>query len=266
MVSANCNCPRETVWKMYSFLVLFQLCLVPYASGDGLRNIASFTADTYFNGNYNIETLDVFITRLTSVFSIQARLSRIDSPGSYRHTIGIGPVINFTPSLYLDARYSCGFDSVWIVSHEAEVNLTNETDTSSLSCGIRGALYLYPESGPVSSYWFLIPTASGEFLVLDHLDLFGKIFVSVNNDNLVSESFWGEAGWSFDSTITLRAGFTLSYINSIGYSVIGGINYRFSKDFILRYTFQFLANAVVYDTGPGIGYGIQNVLIADVIF
>jgi hypothetical protein len=225
---------------------------------DGLRNIASITADNFFDGNYTIETVDVFLARFTPGFSMQFKLSRIDSLAGSSHTIGLGPIINFTPGFYLDTRYSAGFDSSWIISHEAEINLTSETDSSVLSCGVRGAIH--PET------WFFIPTVSGELIILERLSLFGKVFMSVDNANQIAESFWGEAGWSFSPEVKLRTGFTLSYLDRLGYSALCGIDLHFGKGFLIKYTFSFLANTIRENSNSMDGYGIENVLICDIQF
>jgi len=249
--------PAKKAFVQILVFVLFMLC-GNNSFGEGLRNIASVTADNFFNGDYTIETVDVFLARFAPFFSMQFRLSRTDSPAGFSHTIGLGPIINFTPGFYLDTRYSTGFDSSWTIFHEAEINLTSETDTSVLSCGARGAIY--PKT------WFFIPTVSGELIILEHLGLFGKIFMSIDNANEIAESFWGEAGWSFTPEFKLRAGFTLSYLERLGYSVLCGVDLRLAEGFLIKYTFSFLANTIRENNNPADGYGIENVLICDIQF
>ncbi len=243
--------------------IILVVCIVCFALiaqagwSDGMRNIASFTADYYFDGAYNIQVIDVFLAKVCPGFSIQARISNSNSQNSMLNTVGIGPVISFTDNLYTDIRYSAGFDSAWTMSHEGEINLTYETDTSSVSVGTRGSVF------PDSAYWYLIPTAGGS-LAIDQLRLLLKLFLAADSTGGMNGSLWGEAGWAFTPGFVARTGFTVSYSGQIGYSILAGLDISFNEYFQLKYKFMFLSNTVNYSEAPSVVYGIENVLMADI--
>jgi hypothetical protein len=64
----------------------------------------------------------------------------------------------------------------------------------------------------------------------------------------------------------IRTGFTISWAGTFGYSLIAGLDMRFSPGVLLKYSFQFLANTVDYLTEPENKYGIRNSLFLDIKF
>jgi hypothetical protein len=231
------------------------------ARADGFRDIGSVTLDTYFDGSWHLETTDVFLARLNPVLSLQARLTRNDASGYYQHQFFIGPVVNFTPTLYLDAGYGLAVDSAGQFMHEGEANFNFETDESGAAAGIRGDWF------PATGYGYILPSVSGLFHPIAALSLFGKFFISFDTAAVVTESFWGEAEYTFTSQFAARAGVTVSRDTGFGYSLIAGASYAFTPDIVLKYTFQFLSNTVQYlEQAPQQNNGVSNALIIDVKF
>jgi hypothetical protein len=239
--------------------VLGMLCAAG-AAAEGLRNITVVNVDTYFDGSYRISIEDVFLARLFPGFSLQLKAARFDTPGFYMHVFSAGPVINFTEALYLDALYGLGFDPEWRFHHRGELNLNYETDEITLSIGARFAYF--PDAG----YFFVIPSLGAKILLAPWAALFNKLFLSWDSHNFFSGSYWGELHWITGETVTIRTGGTVSWANELGYSLLVGIDLRFSPAVLLRYYFQFLSNTIDYGDAPAAVFGIENGLFLDVKF
>lgn len=230
------------------------------APADGLRDIASVTATYYFDGSWAVESSDVFLARIIPALTVQARITRLDSPGRYQHTFYLGPVVSFTDTIYAEAVYGLGLDSTNIISHELTVDLNYETDTTATSIGAKGVWL------PATGYFYVLPSISGKFRPVPALGLFGKFFLSVDVAGAVTESFWGQADYAFSHVVSVLAGFTVSRANAFGYSAIAGLDIVFSPAFSLRYSLQYLSDTVDYIGAPQPRSGIANTLIADIRF
>ncbi len=228
--------------------------------GEGFRDIASLTVDAYFDDTWRVTSENVFLARLAPGFSVQAKLERIDTQDFFEHRVYLGPVVNFTDSLYLDAVYGIGVNSANELSHKAEANLTHETDELVAAVGLRF------EAFPSTDYFYFLPSAGGKIKLTEHLGFFGKAFISRDSENKNTGSFWGEADWAFSPDFTARAGFTLSFAGGIGYSILAGATLRFNPDVSLKYNFQYLSDTVEYQEIPQTKTGIENALILDVSF
>ncbi len=244
-------------------LLLFCVALaagVRSAQAEGLRNIASFTADTYFDGTWWIESSDAFLARVIPALTLQAKITRDDTDGWFQHVFYLGPVVSFTDTLYLDAGYGLGADSNGDFSHEVTATFNFETDSTAASAGMRVNMF------PASGYWYVLPSVSGRFRPIPALGLFGKFFLSVDRDSEVTESFWGEADYLISRLLTARAGFTVSRASNFGWSLIAGMNFSFTPDLVLKYSFEYLADTVEYVDTPQQSNGVSNALILDVKF
>jgi len=230
------------------------------AAAEGFRNITSFTAYSYFNGDWRLETADVFLARIASPLTVEAKITRVDAPGWNQHFFYLGPVVSFTDTLYLVAVYGLGIDSESFLSHEIDASFNWETDTTATSVELKADWF--PESG----YYYYLPSISGKFHPLPALGLFGKFFLSIDSNTALTESFWGEADYRFSPVFGVRAGFTVSKADAFGYSLIAGADFYFRPTVALKYTFQYLSDTVEYLTSPQPRSGIGNALILDLRF
>jgi hypothetical protein len=232
----------------------------PSVPADGLRDIASVTLTTYFDGTWQLETTDVFIGRVSPAFSFQARVTRMDAPGWYQHTVSLGPIVNFTDTWYASATYAFGIDVDSAITHEATAEVDYETATTATSLGVKADWF------PATGYWYVLPSVSGKFHPVPALGLFGKFFLSVDNVGVLTESFWGEADYAFSKVFGARAGFTVSRANLFGYSFGAGVDVTVSPAVSLRYMLQYLSDTVQYIGAPQPRSGLVNSLVADFRF
>ncbi len=230
------------------------------AAAEGFRNIASFTANSYFNGDWRLETTDVLLARIASPLTAEVKITRVDTPGWNQHFFFLGPVVSFTETLYLEAVYGLGIDSDGFFTHEINANFNWETETTATSLGLKADWF--PESG----YYYYLPSISGKFHPLPALGLFGKFFLSIDSGAVLTESFWGEADYRFSPMFRARAGFTVSKADTFGYSLIAGVDFFFCPTVALKYSFQYLSDTVEYLTSPQPRSGIANALILDLRF
>ncbi|MBN2533464.1 MAG: hypothetical protein JXB88_11250 [Spirochaetales bacterium] len=256
--------PRKGIWlkAMKRFVlttVFLVLCIIPVRP-EGFRNIASLTFSYYFNETYRFDTLDVLLIRIIPILSVKIEANRIDATDWYTHVFSLGPVINFTETFYMDAVYGLGIDSQGQFSHKFDANLTQETETLEITFGARGLFF------PSSGYHYYLPSMSGAIYPVDQLRLFCKIFFSWDSEDVITGSVWGEAAYSFTSLFMAHAGFTISYTDGFGYSVIGGCKFTFSEAFTLKYFIQYLGDIIEYLDTPVERNGIANGIIADIRF
>ncbi len=232
------------------------------AGAEGFRNIASVTADAYFNGDWRLETTDVFLARVGPALTVEARLSRVDTNDWNQQLFYLGPVVSFTPSLYLEAVYGLGLNSDQSsgrFSHELDLAFNYETEASASSLGLK--VYGLPATG----YFYFLPSVSGKFHPLPALGLFGKFFLSIDSARVFTESFWGQADYRFSPLLGARAGFTVSHADTFGYSLLAGLDFHFRRAVSLGYTFQFLSDSIdLTDLQPR--SGISNALVLDFRF
>jgi hypothetical protein len=226
-------------------------------AADGLRNIASVTLVSYFDGSYRLESIDAFLARLSPAFTVLIRASRVDTPGYWQHVFTAGPVVNFSDNLYAELTYGLGIDSVGDFTHEAETNFNFETEATWAGAGLRAVFF------PASGYFYFLPSFSGKFHPIPALGLFGKAFISIDSDTVVTNSFWGEVDYTFSPRLTANVGFTVSRAEALGYSLIGGVKVFFTPNVSLQYSLQYLSDTVTYLAAPQPRSGISNGLILD---
>lgn len=229
-------------------------------SAEGFRNIASVTANIYFNGDWRVETKDVFLARVLPWLTLAPKLARADSEGWHQYQFYLGPVVSFTDHLYLEAVYGLSVDSDASdgrYSHEADLNFNYETDTTATSVGLRADWF------PGTGYYYFIPSVSGKFHPLPALGLFGKFFLSIDSDAVLTESFWGQADYRFSKLFGARLGFTFSQAGLFGYSAAAGLDFYLSPAVALKYTFEYLSDSVEYLTSPQPRSGVSNALVLD---
>ncbi len=224
---------------------------------EGLRSITSITVDTWFDGDWRTEVEEVFLARVARPLTLQAKVARIDSDGRHQSWFHAGPVVSFTDTVYLITAYGVGLDSESDLTHEGELDLNYETAEVAVSMGARGNWL------PDLDYGFLVPSMSARIRPTERLGLFGKLFVSLDTDREVTGSVWSEADYAVNPLVRAKAGFTVSYANGFGYSVIGGGSFHFTPNVVLRYSISYLGETVEYVTTPQTRTGIENALILD---
>jgi hypothetical protein len=227
------------------------------AGAEGFRNITSVTLVSYFDGSYRLESVDAFLACLFPGFTLLARVSRNDTPGYWQHVFTLGPVVNFSDRLYAELSYGLGIDSAGEFTHEAEANFNFETEATWAGVGVRAVFF------PASDYFYLLPSFSGKFHPIPALGLFGKAFISIDSDTVVTNSFWGEADYAFSSRLTANAGFTVSRADAFGFSLIAGLKISFTPKVSLQYSLQYLSDTVTYLAEPQPRSGISNGLVLD---
>jgi hypothetical protein len=224
-----------------------------------VRTIATIVLDTWFDGSFRTKIEDVTLVGILPTVTLEARVSREDTLGWHGWQVGLGPVVNLTPNLYLVALYNLGIDSDTAFSHEIDVSLNHETATTAVSLGLKADWF------PSTGYFYLTPSLGGKFHPVEALGLFGKVFVAIDGDS-VSGSFWGEADWRMTSAIAVRAGGTMGYSGGFGWSAIAGVNVAITPSVLLKYTFKYLAEPVDGAPGSPVQNGIENGIVLDVRF
>jgi len=253
----------QTMGKACLLAGMLILAVCVGGAAEGFRSITSVTAEAYFNGDWRVETTEVFLARVIPALSAVAKITRVDSEEWNQHLFYLGPVVSFTDTLYLEAIYGLGIDSGDSdrrFSHELDVSFNYETDTTATSLGLKANWF------PGSGYSYYIPSISGKFHPLPALGLFGKFFLSIDSDAVLTESFWGQADYRFSPLFGARAGFTVSRGDAFGYSLLAGLDFFFRSGLSLKYSFQYLSDTIEYLISPQPRSGISNALILDVRF
>ncbi len=237
------------------------------AAADGFRSITSVTGDYYFanpsapgsTASYYLETDEVFLAQLFPVLTLEAKVTRNDFIGGPQHIFYLGPVVNFTQTIYAVAVYGLGFDAAGMLIHEVDADFNWETDTSAAFVGFKGDYFTS------NGAWYILPSLGGKFHLLPPLGLFGEFFMSWDSNRQITGAFWGQADYALSPVVSLLAGFTVSFSHDLGYSVIAGVDVNFTKDVSIAYKASFLSNVVEYQVQPlpTTNYGIENVLSLD---
>jgi hypothetical protein len=250
-----------TTWKVYVLTVFLLFILITPVCAQRFRSITSTIFNYYFDETYRIDSLEVFLVKILPAFSIKTEAGRIDqNDNRYAHTFGLGPIINITPNFYMDAGYALTMNSDDEFSHKIDINFTQETEESIISFGFRVHYF------NVNIYYYYLPSISGAITPLPQLRIFSKLFFSWDRYEEVSGSLWSEVSWAFTSLFSANAGFTISYTEGFGYSIISGCKFDFTKKISLKYFFQYLSDTVVYNETPQKKTGIGNGLIFDIRF
>jgi len=247
----------RTAFRAIVLVVLIAAGGAGPAVAEGMRNIASVALVSYFDGSFRVESSDTFLARIVPGFTVLARVSRNDMPGYTQHVFTLGPVVNFSDTTYADLAYGLGIDSAGAFTHEAEANFNYETESTWAGVGVRAVFF------PASGYYYLLPSFSGKFHPVPALGLFGKAFISIDSAGVVTNSFWGEADYTFSPTFQANVGFTVSRAEAFGYSLIAGARVSFTAKLSLQYSLQYLSDTVSYLAAPQPRSGISNGLILD---
>jgi hypothetical protein len=246
-----------------AFLLL--LCVSSPAGADGFRSITTVTADYYFPSgstasSYYVETDEVLLARLIPALTLEAKVTRNDYPGGPQHIFYLGPVISFTDTIYAVAVYGLGLDGQSNVFHEVDASFNWETDTSAAFFEFKGDYFA------VDGTWYVLPSIGGRLHLLPALGLFGEYFMSyANTVPHITGSFWGEADYALGPVVTIRGGFTVSFSQDLGWSLIAGTDIAITPDIVLKYKASFLSNVIEYLTAPSPSttYGVENLVSLD---
>jgi hypothetical protein len=248
-------------------LLVLLLWGAPPARADGFRTITTVRGDYFFPNpeiagsteSYYLETDEVLLVRILPALTLEARITRDDFPGGPQHIFFLGPVINFTETIYAVAVYGLGIDSGNNLIHELNTNFNWETDTSAAFVGLKADYFASDGS------WYVLPSLGGKFHLLPPLSLFGEFFMSFDSSSMITGAFWGEAGYTVGPVVAVLAGFTVSFARNLGYSIIAGTDITITENIKLKYKFSFLSQVVEYLTQPQptTSYGIENLLSLD---
>ena len=244
----------------------FGLAALAPAAADGFRSITTVTGDYYFpnpaassTGSYFVETDEVLLVRLVPALTLEAKITRNDFIGGPQHIFYLGPVVNFTDTIYAVAVYGLGLDASGSPIHEVDLDFNWETDTSAAFVGLKAEYFT------ANGSWYFLPDIGGKIHLLPPLGLFGEFFMSWDSARQVTGAFWGEADYALSPVVSILGGFTVSFSRDLGYSLIAGVTVAFTADVSLKYKASFLSNAVEYQTlpTPTTNYGVENLLSLD---
>ncbi len=247
--------------KIIVALLCFLLLGGGFLTADGFRNIANIGFDYYFDGSFVLKIDNVFIARIASFLSLEARVLREDQADYNNTTFFFGPIFTITPSLYTISTYGLGIDSDRQFSHQVRTDINYETADFWAGAGARAVFY------PGQDYYYVIPSAGVKVYFTQDISMLAKYFLSLANDETKSHSLWLQGEFFIGDVFSLKAGATagVNYEESIdkgssySYSIIGGAGFKIDPGFMLRYTFEYLG-----DTADA--HGIRNLLTADIRF
>ena len=247
--------------KFIGILMFIFVGLTPLtATADGMRNITVATYEYHFNDSWLLSLEDIFLARIASGFTIQAKIARYQTNQRFQHVLSLGPVINLSSQLYIDALYGLGYDSNERFEHRWDANLNYETDDTLLQVGARGAIT------PDINYYYIIPSMGGKFRLIPLISFLNKIFLSWDNDRAFSGSYWGELEWHVSKNLDLRSGATFTWSETTGFSIIAGANIKISDSMLLKYHFKYLSDEISITSSIERVNGIENSLYLDVKF
>jgi len=244
------------------------------ASALNLRSITTFTADYYFAtgttpDSYYVQADQVLLVGLFPFLTVQAMYTRTDAAqvgglDSSTNMFTLGPVINFSDTTYAIATYGLGFDSTpqHNLIHEANASINWETDLAAILFNVK---WDYFTSG---GNWYILPSLGGSFHILPQLGVFGDFFLAYSPDTStrITGAFWGETDYAFTDIFTMRAGFTMSFSQSLGLTAILGADFNLTPRVALKYKVSYLYNAVQYfsiSVPTTSNQGIENLLTLD---
>jgi hypothetical protein len=247
--------------KFISIFILIFIVFPPVtATADGLRNITVATYEYHFNDTWLLSLEDIFLARIAPRFTIQAKIARYQTDRRFQHVLSVGPVVNLSSQLYIDALYGLGYDSNEIFEHRWNANLNYETDNTLLQVGVRGAIT------PDTDYYYIIPSMGGKFQLIPLISFLNKIFLSWDNNRTFAGSYWGELEWHVSKNLDLRSGATFTWSETTGFSIIAGANIRVSHSMLLKYHFKYLSDEINYSSSIDRVSGIENSLYLDFKF
>jgi hypothetical protein len=255
---------RTVLGPLMAAAAIAFLMAAPPAMAEGFRSITTVTADYYFptdttGAGYYVASDEVFLARLLPVLTLEAKVTRNDFPGGPQHIVSLGPVYNFSDTIYAVAVYGLGFDAASSILHEVNGSFNWETDTSAAFVNFKWNYFTADGS------WYVLPSIGGKFHLLPALGLFGEYFMSWNNARQVTGAFWGQADYAISPAFTLLGGFTVSYSRDLGYSLIAGTDLAITENIGLKLTLSFLSNVVEYLTAatPTTAYGMEGLVSLD---
>jgi hypothetical protein len=254
---------RRSVRAAALAIAFAALAVMPLGAAT-VRTIATVTLDTWLDGSFRVKAEDVLLLGVRPSLTLEAWVkyqATRGTPDPDEWQFGLGPVVNLTPQLYAIALYGLGIDSDGNVNHELDVSINHETATTALSLGVKADFW-------PSKDFYVMPSLGGKFHPVPALGLFGKVFVAVDDQGQVSSSFWGEADWSLNTVVALRAGGTIGYTfaRELGWTATAGVNVAFTPTVLLRYTLKFLAEPPESEWTSHVKHGIENALVLDVRF
>ena len=188
---------------MRTLAVVLALALAAVAAPLGaasVRTIATIVLDTWFDGGFRTKVEDVTLVGILPKLTLEARVSREDTAGWHGWQVGLGPVVNLTPNLYLVALYNSRR------RFRRGVQPRARREPQPRDRGHRGLPRAESGLVPVDRILVLhavpgreVPPRRRPGPVRQGLHRRGR-------RGGVSGSFWGEADWRVTPAITVRAG------------------------------------------------------------
>jgi hypothetical protein len=232
--------------------------VVSLAPAQDFRNIASFQADAYFDGRFEMTLDEVFLARLTDLVTLETKIEQRSGTGDGLTFLYLGPILTWTPRFYTISRYGIGYRTDGVIGHEVAVDANYESSELLLGGGIRGRAF------PADDFWYVIPSIGGKVFPGDRFGLLGKYFFSYNSDGDISNAIWSEADYAVTDRVTIKLGGTAevgedpgrSDRAEISYSVLTGTTFKASDSVNLRYHLEYLGRVSHQD-------GIRNLILVD---
>jgi hypothetical protein len=242
----------------------------PSAARADVRTISTVTGDYYFDGNYFLEADEVLLVRVLPILTLEAKYTLTVSPNLIDNLFYVGPVVNFSDTLYGILIGGLGFDNTaqHNLIYEVDGGFNWETDVSTAFVNMKWTQFSADGS------WYVLPSIGGKAHIVPALGMFGEFFFSYDSAGNSTGAFWGEADYQLGSVVDLLAGFTLTFSlgnlanpnssKGLGYSIIAGATITFTQNLDLKYKFSYLSNVVQYQgMAPAASTGIENLLSLD---
>jgi len=228
------------------------------AAAQDFRNIASFQADAYFNGEFETTLNEVFLANLTSLMTLETKIeqrTRSDNSSTFAY---LGPIFTWTPNFYTISRYGIGYHTDDGFGHEFEIDANYESRELHVGGGARARMY------PDEDIWFVIPSVGGKIFPGDRVGILAKYFFSYNHKDETSHALWSEADYALTDVVTVKLGGTGEIGDDprdpdtakISYTVLTGASFKASDTVNLRYHLEYLGRVDYED-------GIRNLILVD---
>jgi hypothetical protein len=228
------------------------------ASAQDFRNIASFEADVYFDGEFDTTLNEVFLARLTDLMTLETKIEQRSGSGEGTTFLYLGPIFTWTPNFYTISRYGIGYRTDGVIGHEVEVQANYETAEFLLGGGVRGRAF------PKEDQWYVIPSLGGKVYFGDGWGVRLNYYFSYNDLDEIANAAWTEVDYAVTDRVTVKLGGTGEIGENayqpneaeISYSVLTGATFKASPTVNIRYHLEYLGR-VNYDDG------IRNLILVD---
>ncbi|MGM0675681.1 MAG: hypothetical protein ACQETQ_13390 [Spirochaetota bacterium] len=238
---------------------VFLLTISPVTAQD-FRNIASFEADAYFDGEFETTLNEVFLANLTSLVTLETKIEQQTRSDNSSTFVFLGPIFTWTPNFYTISRYGIGYHTDNNFGHEFEIDANYESQELHVGGGIRARTY------PDEDIWFIIPSLGGKIFPGERMGIRAKYFFSYNDQDQTSHALWSEADYAVTDVVTVKLGGSGEIGDDpidpdtakISYTVLTGASFKASDTVNLRYHLEYLGRV-----GENYDDGIRNLILVD---